>query len=52
MIDYAEENGGKMVDMRFCDFRGVWQNCSMPMSEFDEDMFEDGHGFDDSSIRG
>ncbi len=52
VIDYAKQNGAKMVDLRFCDFPGLWQNFSVPMSEFDEDAFEDGFGFDGSSIRG
>mgnify|MGYP000072967622 FL=1 len=52
VIQYAKDNGAKMVDLRFCDFPGLWQNFSVPMSEFDEDAFEDGFGFDGSSIRG
>jgi len=52
VIQYAKDNGAKMVDLRFCDFPGLWQNFSVPMSEFDEDSFEDGFGFDGSSIRG
>ncbi len=42
----------KMVDIRFMDFPGVWQHFSVPVSELDEGSFEDGFGFDGSSIRG
>jgi glutamine synthetase len=42
----------EMVDLRFMDFPGIWQHCSYPVSEFDENTFEAGMGFDGSSIRG
>jgi glutamine synthetase len=42
----------EMVDMRFMDFPGLWQHCSYPVSQIDEDVFEKGMGFDGSSIRG
>jgi len=42
----------KMVDIRFMDFPGVWQHFSVPATELDEGSFEDGFGFDGSSIRG
>lgn len=42
----------EMVDLRFMDFPGMWQHCSYPVSQFDEDTFEAGMGFDGSSIRG
>jgi glutamine synthetase len=41
-----------MVDLRFMDFPGLWQHFSVPASELDEGSFEDGFGFDGSSIRG
>jgi len=52
VIDYAKENDAQMVDLRFTDFPGVWQNFTIPLSEFDEEAFENGFGFDGSSIRG
>ena len=52
VVSMAKENGAKMVDMRFMDFPGLWQHFSVPISEFDESNFEDGYGFDGSSIRG
>jgi len=42
----------KMVDFRFVDVPGIWQNFTIPVSAFEESMFEDGLGFDGSSIRG
>jgi len=48
----AKENGAKIVDLRFMDFPGLWQHFSVPMRELEESSFEDGFGFDGSSIRG
>nr|WP_320050800.1 type I glutamate--ammonia ligase [uncultured Desulfuromonas sp.] len=52
VVQFAKENNVKMVDYKFLDFVGIWQHFSTPISEFDEDTFEDGIGFDGSSIRG
>ena len=52
VLDMAKENGVKMVDLRFMDFPGLWQHFSVPISELEESSFEDGFGFDGSSIRG
>jgi glutamine synthetase len=52
VLNMAKENGAKMVDLRFMDFPGLWQHFSVPVSEVDESSFEDGFGFDGSSIRG
>ena len=48
----AKEKGAKIVDLRFMDFPGVWQHFSVPIKELDESSFEEGFGFDGSSIRG
>jgi len=48
----AKENEVKVVDLRFLDFPGVWQHFTVPISELEESSFEDGFGFDGSSIRG
>jgi len=42
----------QMVDLRFTDLPGTWQHFSIPASGFTEDLFEEGIGFDGSSIRG
>jgi glutamine synthetase len=52
VLTIVKENGVKMVDLRFMDFPGLWQHFSVPVSELDEGSFEDGFGFDGSSIRG
>src|SRR5436305_1932025 len=41
-----------IVDIRFCDLPGLMQHCSIPAHELTEDVFEEGLGFDGSSIRG
>src|SRR3954470_19165315 len=48
----AKEAGAQIVDLRFCDLPGLMQHFSVPIAEVDESSFEDGFGFDGSSIRG
>ncbi|MGD2149732.1 MAG: type I glutamate--ammonia ligase [Desulfobacterales bacterium] len=52
VLEYAKENEAKVVDLRFMDFPGVWQHFTVPLSELEASSFEDGFGFDGSSIRG
>ena len=52
VLEMAKEKGAKVVDLRFLDFPGVWQHFTVPLKELDVDSFEDGFGFDGSSIRG
>ncbi|MDQ7029208.1 MAG: type I glutamate--ammonia ligase [Ardenticatenia bacterium] len=47
-----KEHNIQIVDLRFTDLPGTWQHFSMPAHTLDEDAFEDGVGFDGSSIRG
>jgi len=47
-----QEEKVEMVDLRFTDFPGLWHHFSIPASHFGESDFEDGIGFDGSSIRG
>ena len=42
----------EIVDLKFVDLPGVWQHFSIPAEDLDEDLFQDGIGFDGSSIRG
>ena len=42
----------QMVDFRFTDMPGTWQHFSIPAHALEEDQFEEGVGFDGSSIRG
>lgn len=52
VIKFAKDHGTKMVDLKFMDFPGLWQHFTIPISALDEETFEDGVGFDGSSIRG
>jgi len=51
-FDFAKKHDAKMVDLKFTDLLGSWQHCSYPIELWDEGTFEDGVGFDGSSIRG
>ncbi|MDD3992763.1 MAG: type I glutamate--ammonia ligase [Desulfobacterales bacterium] len=52
VLKMAKEKDVKVVDIRFMDFPGMWQHFSVPIKELDEGSFEDGFGFDGSSMRG
>ena len=52
VLAYAKEAMVRMVDVKFVDTFGTWQHFSVPISELNEGVFEDGFGFDGSSIRG
>ena len=52
VIKMAKDKGLKILDFKFMDFPGLWQHFSVPISALDEELFEDGVGFDGSSIRG
>ncbi|MHB0856887.1 MAG: type I glutamate--ammonia ligase [Anaerolineae bacterium] len=42
----------QMVDLRFTDLPGIWQHFTLPVRQLNEELFEEGIGFDGSSIRG
>ena len=52
VLSIIEKEKVQIIDLRFMDFPGLWQHFSIPVSQLDEDSFEDGIGFDGSSIRG
>ena len=52
VLALCRENDVKAVDLRFVDFPGTWQHFTVPINCLKEDTFEDGLGFDGSSIRG
>jgi glutamine synthetase len=52
VIRQARDAGVQVVDVRFCDLPGTWQHFSVPVKELKPDMFDEGLGFDGSSIRG
>jgi len=49
---FAREHGAEMVDLKFTDLLGTWQHCTFPVETWDDGTFEEGVGFDGSSIRG
>ena len=52
VLEFAETHKAKMLDLKFMDFPGMWQHFSVPIHQLSEDSFEEGFGFDGSSIRG
>ena len=52
VIDLATKQGLKIVDLKFIDLIGSWQHFSIPVGELGKSLFENGIGFDGSSIRG
>jgi glutamine synthetase len=52
VVKLAKENKAMMVDFKFMDYPGLWQHFSVPVDELTEGIFEEGLGFDGSSIRG
>src|SRR5262245_17073422 len=52
VLKLSKEKGAKIVDLRFIDVPGLWQHFSIPVAELSEELFEEGIGFDGSSIRG
>jgi glutamine synthetase len=51
-FEFMKKNDSEQVDLKFCDMLGTWQHCTYPVDTIDESVFEDGFGFDGSSIRG
>ena len=52
VLALCREKDVKAVDLRFMDFPGIWQHFTIPVDKLEEDVFEEGLGFDGSSIRG
>jgi len=51
-LEWGRDVEAKMVDLKFCDLLGSWQHMTLPLSAFHESAFDEGLGFDGSSIRG
>src|ERR1700732_5335429 len=47
-----KDNNVKLVDVKFTDLPGTWQHFTTTLTEYNEEIFTDGLGFDGSSIRG
>ena len=52
ILALCREKEVKAIDLRFTDFLGAWQHFTIPVTKLEESTFEDGLGFDGSSIRG
>ncbi len=51
VLEFAKKNDAKQVDLRFSDIPGLWHHVSYPITQLKEESFEEGYGFDGSSIR-
>lgn len=51
-FEFAKKRGAGIMDLKFVDMLGTWQYCSHPPATVDESVFDEGFGFDGSSIRG
>jgi glutamine synthetase len=51
-LSLVSDEGYEFVDLRFCDLPGQVQHFTVPARQLTEDSFEEGFGFDGSSIRG
>jgi glutamine synthetase len=52
VLKFAADEKAEFVDVRFTDLIGAWHHLTFPIGELSEDSFEDGFGFDASSLRG
>ncbi len=52
VLEFAKKNRVEIVDLKFVDVPGLWQHFSISTNELTEELFEEGIGFDGSSIRG
>src|ERR1700674_3420536 len=52
VLGFAQDKKTAMVDLKFMDFLGLWQHFTIPLAELTEAVFDEGLGFDGSSIRG
>jgi glutamine synthetase len=52
VIDLAKEKDCEFVDLKFINLPGSWQHITLTLSGLNQKLFEEGFGFDGSSIRG
>jgi glutamine synthetase len=52
VMELAKKHKAVMVDLKFVDFPGTWQHFTIPIEELTDNVFNEGSGFDGSSIRG
>src|SRR6478735_10675157 len=51
-LKMADDAKVEFVDCKFIDILGTWHHLTIPRHRLDDELFEDGLGFDGSSIRG
>ena len=51
-LDLIRKNEAQFIDFRFTDLFGAWHHFSIPVNNVGTEIFENGLGFDGSSIRG
>ncbi len=52
VLKFAADEKAAYVNVRFTDLVGAWHHLTFPIDQLSEDSFEDGFGFDGSSLRG
>ncbi|MBI2352508.1 MAG: glutamine synthetase beta-grasp domain-containing protein, partial [Deltaproteobacteria bacterium] len=52
VLEFAKKDKVEIVDFKFVDVPGLWHHFSIPVAELTEQLFDEGIGFDGSSIRG
>ncbi len=52
VLEKVKSEEVQAVDFRFLDFPGLWQHFTIPAKHLESGTFEEGLGFDGSSIRG
>jgi glutamine synthetase len=52
ILKFAKDEQVSYVNVRFTDLVGAWHHLTFPIGELSESSFEEGFGFDGSSLRG
>jgi glutamine synthetase len=52
VLTFAADQEARFVSVRFTDLIGSWHHLTFPIDQLSADSFEDGFGFDASSLRG
>jgi len=52
VLKFAADENLAYVNVRFTDLVGAWHHLTFPIEELSEKSFEEGFGFDGSSLRG
>lgn len=47
---FVDENKIQLIDLKFCDLWGRWHHLTIPSSQFDPSIMEEGIGFDGSAV--